>query len=50
MLLDRESVDTIAETLRTDRDEIAWRAQRIVARLRPTIGARAERRTPTGIH
>jgi DNA-binding NarL/FixJ family response regulator len=50
MLLDGEPVEAIAQTLRTDRDEIAWRAQRIVARLRPTIGARAETRTPTGIH
>jgi DNA-binding NarL/FixJ family response regulator len=49
MLLDREPVDAIAQTLRTDRDEIAWRAQRIVGRLRPAIGARAEARTPTGI-
>jgi DNA-binding NarL/FixJ family response regulator len=50
MLLAREPVEAIAHTLRTSRDEIAWRAQRIVGRLRPTIGARAEARTPTGIH
>jgi DNA-binding NarL/FixJ family response regulator len=50
MLLDREPVEAIAQTLRTNRDEIAWRAQRIVGRVRPTIGARAEARTPTGIH
>jgi DNA-binding NarL/FixJ family response regulator len=49
MLLDREPVETIAQTLRTDRDEIAWRAQRIVGRLRPTIGPRAEPRTASGI-
>jgi DNA-binding NarL/FixJ family response regulator len=35
MLLDGESLTAIAETLRVDRAEIAWRAQRIVGRLRP---------------
>jgi DNA-binding NarL/FixJ family response regulator len=44
MLLDREPLEAIAKTLRTDRDEIAWRAQRIVGRLRPRIGARAKPR------
>lgn len=42
MLLDREPLEAIADVLRTDRDEIAWRAQRIVARLRPTLGARVD--------
>lgn len=35
MLLDGETVPIIAEALRVDRDEIAWRAQRIIGRLRP---------------
>jgi DNA-binding NarL/FixJ family response regulator len=35
MLLDGETVPAIAEALRTDTDEIAWRAQRIIGRLRP---------------
>ncbi len=33
MLLDRESVDSIAETLRTRPGDVAWRAQRIAGRL-----------------
>jgi DNA-binding NarL/FixJ family response regulator len=37
MLLDRESVDAIAETLGADRAEAAWRAQRIVGRLQPRL-------------
>jgi DNA-binding NarL/FixJ family response regulator len=35
MLVDGESLPAIAETLRLDRAEIAWRAQRIIGRLRP---------------
>lgn len=35
MLLDREPLDSIADAMRTDRAEIAWRAQRIIGRLRP---------------
>jgi DNA-binding NarL/FixJ family response regulator len=35
MLLGGESLPAIAEALRTDRAEIAWRAQRIIGRLRP---------------
>jgi two-component system response regulator DevR len=42
MLLDREPLDSIARTLRTDPAEVSWRAQRIVGRLRPRLGARAE--------
>jgi DNA-binding NarL/FixJ family response regulator len=42
MLLDREPIDLIAQALRTDRDEIGRRAQRIVGRLRPRLGRRAE--------
>jgi DNA-binding NarL/FixJ family response regulator len=42
MLLDREPLDSIARALRTDQAEVGWRAQRIVGRLRPRLGARAE--------
>ena len=42
MLLDREPVDSIAGALRIDRAEVSWRAQRIVGRLRPGRGARAD--------
>jgi DNA-binding NarL/FixJ family response regulator len=35
MLLGGESLPAIAEALRTDRAEVAWRAQRIIGRLRP---------------
>jgi two-component system, NarL family, captular synthesis response regulator RcsB len=35
MLLDRESLDGMAEALGKSRAELAWRSQRIVARLRP---------------
>jgi DNA-binding NarL/FixJ family response regulator len=41
MLLDREPLDSIARALRTDRAEVSWRAQRIVARLRPRLGRRS---------
>ena len=37
MLLDGESLDAIAATLRLDRTEVGWRAQRIVGRLRRRI-------------
>jgi hypothetical protein len=42
MLLDREPLDSIAGALRIDRAEVSWRAQRIVGRLRPRLGARAD--------
>jgi DNA-binding NarL/FixJ family response regulator len=42
MLLDREPLDSIADAMRTDRAEISWRAQRIIGRLRPRRGDRAE--------
>ena len=42
MLLDREPVAAIADVLRRDPGEVAWRAQRIVGRLLPTIRTRAE--------
>jgi DNA-binding NarL/FixJ family response regulator len=38
MLLDGEPLDAIAATLRIDRTEAGWRAQRIVGRLRRRIG------------
>jgi DNA-binding NarL/FixJ family response regulator len=42
MLLDREPLDSIARALRTDEAEVSWRAQRIVGRLRPRLGTRAD--------
>jgi DNA-binding NarL/FixJ family response regulator len=39
MLLDREPHDSIARALRTNQAEVSWRAQRIVGRLRPRLGA-----------
>jgi len=35
MLLGGETLPAIADALRAERDEIAWRAQRIIGRLRP---------------
>jgi two-component system, NarL family, response regulator DevR len=48
MLLDREPVTAIADALRCDPSEVAWRAQRIVGRLRPTIRSRAEEHAVVG--
>jgi DNA-binding NarL/FixJ family response regulator len=42
MLLDGEPLDAIAATLRIDRTEVGWRAQRIVGRLRRRIRMRDE--------
>ncbi|MGH2970512.1 MAG: response regulator [Solirubrobacteraceae bacterium] len=42
MLLGGESLRSIAEALRTDRAEIAWRAQRIIGRLRPGATSRSD--------
>jgi DNA-binding NarL/FixJ family response regulator len=42
MLLDREPLDSVARTLRTDDAEVSRRAQRIVGRLRPRLGVRAD--------
>lgn len=42
MLLDRQPVDAIAQALRTERTEIAWRAKRIVGRLRPKLRRRSD--------
>jgi DNA-binding NarL/FixJ family response regulator len=44
MLLDREPLASIAQALRADEAEISWRTQRIVGRLRPRLGADADRR------
>jgi two-component system, NarL family, response regulator DevR len=48
MLLDREPVTAIADALRCDPSEVAWRAQRIVGRLRPTIRPRSEEHAVVG--
>jgi DNA-binding NarL/FixJ family response regulator len=40
MLLDGETVPAIADALRAEPDEIAWRAQRIIGRLRPGAAGR----------
>ena len=42
MLLDGESLEGIAEALRSDQAEIAWRAQRIIGRLRPRVRTRTD--------
>jgi DNA-binding NarL/FixJ family response regulator len=42
MLLDGESLEAIAQALRADRAEVAWRAQRIIGRLRPRLRTRAD--------
>ena len=44
MLLDGETVPAIADALRTETDEIAWRAQRIIGRLRPGAAGRLDER------
>ena len=41
MLLGGESLPAIADALNTDRAEVAWRAQRIIGRLRPGATTRA---------
>ena len=46
MLLDGETTSAIAGALRADPDEIAWRAQRIIGRLRPGAALRTRRREP----
>ena len=46
MLLDGESVPAIADALRAETDEIAWRAQRIIGRLRPGAASRSDEREP----
>jgi DNA-binding NarL/FixJ family response regulator len=44
MLLDREPIDVIANTLGTERREISWRAQRIIGKLRPKLSGGAATR------
>ena len=44
MLLDGENVPAIADALRAEPDEIAWRAQRIIGRLRPGAASRSDER------
>ncbi len=44
MLLDGENVPAIADALRAQPDEIAWRAQRIIGRLRPGAASRSDER------
>jgi DNA-binding NarL/FixJ family response regulator len=44
MLIDGESLPAIAGALRVETEEIAWRAQRIIARLRPGSGSRPRER------
>jgi DNA-binding NarL/FixJ family response regulator len=46
MLLDGATVPAIAGALRAERDEVAWRAQRIIGRLRPGATMRADEREP----
>jgi len=46
MLLDGENVPAIADALRAETDEIAWRAQRIIGRLRPGAASRSDEREP----
>ena len=46
MLLDGENVPAIADALRAETDEIAWRAQRIIGRLRPGAAGRSDEREP----
>jgi DNA-binding NarL/FixJ family response regulator len=46
MLLDGENVPAIADALRAETDEIAWRAQRIIGRLRPGVTGRPDEREP----
>jgi two-component system, NarL family, response regulator DevR len=41
MLLGGETLPAIAHALRTDQAEIAWRAQRIIGRLRPGVTGRS---------
>jgi DNA-binding NarL/FixJ family response regulator len=47
MLLGGETLPAIADALRAETDEIAWRAQRIVGRLRPGAAIRARERELT---
>ena len=46
MLLDGETVPVIADALRAETEEIAWRAQRIIGRLRPGATSRFDKQEP----
>jgi DNA-binding NarL/FixJ family response regulator len=48
MLLGGESLPAIADALNTDRAEVAWRAQRIIGRLRPGATRRADEQAIDG--
>jgi DNA-binding NarL/FixJ family response regulator len=50
MLLDGQSLDAIAEALRVRRTEVAWRAQRIIGRIRPRVRARADEHAARAVH
>jgi DNA-binding NarL/FixJ family response regulator len=47
LLLDGEPVDAIAQALRADPNEVAWRRQRIVGLLRPKLRPGPVEQTPT---
>ena len=49
MLLDGETTPAIADALRAEAEEIAWRAQRIIGRLRPGATLRPHEREPEPI-
>ena len=49
MLLDGETTPAIAGALRMDAEEVAWRAQRIIGRLRPGAGRARERLELVGV-
>jgi DNA-binding NarL/FixJ family response regulator len=46
MLLDGETVPVIADALRAETEEVAWRAQRIIGRLRPGATSRSDKQEP----
>jgi hypothetical protein len=48
MLLGDESLPAIAEALNTDRAEVAWRAQRIIGRVRPGATSRVDEQSIDG--
>jgi DNA-binding NarL/FixJ family response regulator len=48
MLLDRVSLDGMAQALGKSRVELSWRSQRIVARLRPVLKTRPGSARPAG--
>jgi DNA-binding NarL/FixJ family response regulator len=46
MLLDRAPVDDMAQALNKSRAQVSWQSQRIIARLRPTLGTRMRQAVP----